>query len=608
MSSEQDNTAIVAIIIALIAFFVTTAQLLQAILGTAEGFRRCQPSVIGGWYAETRRRWRWSEFRFETRFKTPHITLDPVTDATIPESPSRARRVFLTGEVDSRQKTYAAGKTPPSQRRPRFFQWFLNVQGDEDNNDLASWLELVDRLHERVQLYWRPEVQGKNLINGQTLRKQSTLSSSNMFSHDPNMAYACTVTLPAVTFRTRSWDFMPPDIIRPVASSTVGNIIALAHRLGMAFKELAPGEGTMRAEGNGHTIVSTSVRGFGILLQYTNDQAVTKKDETAWRSLTIPSAEADKLGFRIIPGYERFDIPDFDFGDSNDLESIKRAIDQLGLSKVVKGMYSDYFKRSSRFFGFSDLIAIASPFMPLRHSSVIRIYRPHRDIHDSPLTWYEGFAIFRSRLSELQKGHPEEMSEAMRRVLQIIEYMNRQYSTDDGPPCWEEETWNVGLANGRSIAFLEKLRRIWTETDAYFSRLEREYSSLNTGWGIFRYRDLMAAHISQALYYPNLSAKTIAEGDEKYAKDNNFRRRYDLGRGRSPRMAEAMHLYIDRVPKVQQFMCEKGFSNMDIVRDAWWMLMLRAMCWHRSVSFSKDIPTSLVPSSLYGSSIPVYIA
>lgn len=46
ISNEQDNTAIVAIVITLIAFVVTTAQLLQALFGTAEGFWRCQPPAI----------------------------------------------------------------------------------------------------------------------------------------------------------------------------------------------------------------------------------------------------------------------------------------------------------------------------------------------------------------------------------------------------------------------------------------------------------------------------------------------------------------------------------------------------------------------------------
>lgn len=388
--------------------------------------------------------------------------------------------------------------------------------------------------------------------------------------------------------------------------SQIGDIIALAHRLGMSWKELVPGQGTMRAEGNGQSIVSTSVRGFGILLQYTHDQAVTKKDIESWRGLTVSSAEADKSGFRIIPGYERFDIPDFDFGDASELDSIKAAIDRLDIDKAVRDMYSEYFKKSNRFFGLSDLMALAAPFMPLRHSSIIRIFRPHRDAHDTPLTWYEGFVVFRTRLSNLQTEKPEEVSEQMSLVLEKVKSMNNRWSTNNGPPCWEEETRNNAVdANSRSLTFLNELREIWISTDNYFAHLESlPYPKKNK----FRYRNLIAAHISQALCYPDLSNKNIAAGNKQYAQDNNFHRRYDLGPRRSPRMAEAMHLYIDRISEVEDFMEERGFGDRDIVRDAWWMLMLRAMCWHRSVSFSRDVPTGLVPSSLYRSRIPVYIA
>ncbi len=103
MSKEQDNTAILAIVIALIAFFVTTAQLLQALFGTAVGYRQCQSSVIGEWAKKTRRKWRWSEFRFETIFTTPNIQLD----ALMVEQDSDHVGVFITGDVDSRRETYS---------------------------------------------------------------------------------------------------------------------------------------------------------------------------------------------------------------------------------------------------------------------------------------------------------------------------------------------------------------------------------------------------------------------------------------------------------------------------------------------------------------------
>ncbi|KAF2839902.1 hypothetical protein M501DRAFT_991894 [Patellaria atrata CBS 101060] len=63
-------------------------RLLAQIFGTADGYRRCQESVIGPWARRIRLVWRWSQFRFETKFTTPEIVL---YDASIKadEEPSR---------------------------------------------------------------------------------------------------------------------------------------------------------------------------------------------------------------------------------------------------------------------------------------------------------------------------------------------------------------------------------------------------------------------------------------------------------------------------------------------------------------------------------------
>ncbi len=137
MSNEQDNTAIVAIIIALIAFFVTTAQLLQALFGTAEGYRRCQPSVIGRWAKKTRRKWRWTEFRFETIFTTPDIYLEFI------DNPDSLRHwAFIEGSAISRAQTSSDG-LPRGITIPRKASDSLEVE-----NDLVSWLSLLDMLHD----------------------------------------------------------------------------------------------------------------------------------------------------------------------------------------------------------------------------------------------------------------------------------------------------------------------------------------------------------------------------------------------------------------------------------------------------------------------------
>ena len=219
MPSEQDNTALAAIIIAIVAFLVTTGQLLQQIFGTAVGYRHCQASVIGDWATLTRRKWRWSEFRFETKFTTPNIRLVEVADC------ARLGTVrLLAGDLDSRRKTHVIS---------------INNLDRDENSDQVGWLALLDQLH---------------------------LLQSGIRAHSASDWPMQRMSCPAITGRERSWDFIPPDIIRPVATSTVGDIIVLAHRLGMGWNDLRPGDGIMRAEGGGKSIVSTAVRGFGILL------------------------------------------------------------------------------------------------------------------------------------------------------------------------------------------------------------------------------------------------------------------------------------------------------------------------------------------------------
>ena len=159
------------------------------------------------------------------------------------------------------------------------------------------------------------------------------------------------ITWPAITFRERSWDFMPPDIIRPFATSTVGDIIALAHRLGMRWTDLRPGDGIMRAEGGGKSIISTAVRGFGILLQFNYDRADRDKfPSSAYGGDIIPSVPADKLGFGIIEYWRNkssreivLDGLDYEivFEGANETEAAKQVMHALLIDKAVISKYGE---------------------------------------------------------------------------------------------------------------------------------------------------------------------------------------------------------------------------------------------------------------------------
>jgi hypothetical protein len=88
MTSADTNLAAAALAIALVALVTTVGQLLQQYFATADGYRRCQKSVMGEYARKTRLQWRWSEFRFETLYTTPEIFLAGQG------SPNRVGQVF----------------------------------------------------------------------------------------------------------------------------------------------------------------------------------------------------------------------------------------------------------------------------------------------------------------------------------------------------------------------------------------------------------------------------------------------------------------------------------------------------------------------------------
>lgn len=296
------------------------------------------------------------------------------------------------------------------------------------------------------------------------------------------------------------------------------------------------------------------------------------------------------LGFQIVPG--SFGLPAFAFDNSAGFSPIREAMDLLGVSRDVKDMYANYFRRTGSLNGFSDLIGMVAPFLPLPGSSVVQIFAPYPQFHDSPTNWWEGFVVYHARLLKFMEEQKKVGSDSkqMEWVLDRFEYMRRTYPWNKCP-SWEGEIANKEVKNGRSLKFLDDLREIWSTTTTYFETLQKDPS--------FRYGDLVGAHIAQAVYYPDLAEANIKAGKDK---------RFELGRFRSKRVAEGMHIYIDQIPKVVDFMKEKGFDNASVVNDAWWTLILRAMCWHRSIAWVEIQKSNLVPPSFHGSRIPVYIA
>lgn len=75
-------------------------------------------------------------------------------------------------------------------------------------------------------------------------------------------------SFPMLYERRRSWDFTPPDVIRPFASTTLSDVAILARRMGKVWTEFKPAEGVLEAQSNDHVLSSTVVQGLGLMLSY----------------------------------------------------------------------------------------------------------------------------------------------------------------------------------------------------------------------------------------------------------------------------------------------------------------------------------------------------
>ena len=451
---------------------------------------------------------------------------------------------------------------------------------DQEDGDLANWIVFMDQLHELQGIFFA-KIQGQHWLNDHLRNDIKSKAES-----------VCAMASPAMIPCLRSWDFQPPETARPFASSTVGDIIILAHRLGMSWTEIRIGDGVMRAEGHGHSLISTSVRGLGMLFQYTFDRAIIERDQfTFYDRITIPSDEADKFGFRIVPGYKGLDLPDFVFESMDEEKVITDIMAELEIHPnyilKLKEKLRESKQLSDTFTDICDLASLVAPFMPLANSSSSRIHPfPHLCYLGSFSPLNRGWK-FPERLSaylETLSDHSEHLVQ----VHDLYTYLRDKYHSDTGGPAWDLCT--TFPRSDRTLNFIEDLRKTWMWTTSYFQNLQEQYKTADCK---FVYKDLVAAYVVQAIHYP-----APAKGNEAFL--------------------DIIDYYINRLDAMVDDMSQgrytvdgTKFGERSVIIDAWFTLLLRGMCWNRSVDTfvaRKHLGWTGVESSLYGSKIPVYIA
>lgn len=583
--ANDTTVSIIALAVALVALVTTISQILGQFLATADGYRRCQSSVMGGWAKLTHRKFRWSEMRFETLYTTPQFGLFPYMPG---QSVSTETDVYgtkethyqLDGSRRSKEATYCA--TPAGS----------HLVGSTEN---VSWLRFIEALHrnsiDSLKLFGASvhEIPSKELRNRtQLVAKEKALENITL-----NAFGSQRYLIPNLKVQRRSWDFVPPEVVRPLASVTVCDLAVMARRLGMIWKQFEPLDGNLRAEGNGHTITSTAVRSMGTVSQIGISDFLPSADPAEdLNELYIPSEAADKMGFGIVPGETSLGVPDYKLGTEEEvLATLRNVVDpSREAAERAKGILQANPGWTP---GISDIIGFAAPMVRQYFSTIVRVPQPAG--YATGLTQQqEGFVVFHKRLSDLvaeRDAKHESVSKQTRLVLhQYSELLNRY-----GEQWEDQEVCNQRL-NDRSVEFLDDLSEKHLAATKYFTELMARYNDRGEKSQVFRYTDLMYSHIRHAVnYFPDALERINASPSR--ARDH-------YGMRVAGWITEGAHIYFDNIPKVIGDMRSRGFDQPEVVEEAWLTMMWKGFLWHRCHFM---VEGARVPSSNWGSKLPLYI-
>lgn len=145
---------VVSTIVAFLALIVSSIQLLYQyytnVSLNALGPRNCNERVMGPWAKFTRRRWRWSELRFETNFESPVFFVS--TLANRDRGPLLSEKIWY---INGSKQSYEETRTPlPDDLCPAYeitsppIHHGVNVE--------ATWVSLLRALQsmERESTEW----------------------------------------------------------------------------------------------------------------------------------------------------------------------------------------------------------------------------------------------------------------------------------------------------------------------------------------------------------------------------------------------------------------------------------------------------------------------
>ncbi len=213
----------------------------------------------------THRKFRRRELRFEVVFETPVLFLAKPDNE---KGPIPGAKIYV---VDGSSDSYTATNT----MKPKE-QTVSNISTADDER--ASWVTLLAAIQKEEEDSRKWEESNRMTPRGRKYDRREYTICHQMQK------------------KTRSYDFMPPAVTKPYATTTISHLVEMAGMLGMFWKAFDHVSGNIRAEGNGYILTSTLVDGLGLMITFSITGLSTFQD-----SRIIPNYDIKELVFGFVP-------------------------------------------------------------------------------------------------------------------------------------------------------------------------------------------------------------------------------------------------------------------------------------------------------------------
>jgi hypothetical protein len=141
--------------------------------------------------------------------------------------------------------------------------------------------------------------------------------------------------------KRRCWDFMPLNITKPFATTTICHLVEMVSMLGLVWTEFSLKESILTAEGNGYMVKSEYIPGLGILTRFSR---LGKPEHKELRM--IPCEEIKQLCFGGVPSIfdtDKLKPPKLQFGPGR-FESTLRKL----MPKFDDRCHKDFLNTTER--------------------------------------------------------------------------------------------------------------------------------------------------------------------------------------------------------------------------------------------------------------------